>query len=253
MRLRIIGQSTQEIEDTFAALERRATGIKGAHLRRSQKDLVDVVLPPDADFDLAAAKLTLSARLLFVLVDDVARPFENGPLPAGVRRVEERYFVAPTRNAVAEVFLTFPLESVSVVRAFADSTHALVAFGPWGSPSAKVGELRTYVVESNPILTESDVVDAEVTPTSASLAAVLIQLSPQGARSLSEMTSKNVGRRLAIIVNNIVVAAPVIHEALPGPSVQISIGGGPIDAPTLVELLSAGPLPASVQVEDPGR
>ncbi len=70
-----------------------------------------------------------------------------------------------------------------------------------------------------------------------------------GAREFADTSRANVGKRFAIVLDNQVISAPVIREAITGGRGQIS--GGNFDATStnnLAILLRAGALPAPLQV-----
>ena len=85
------------------------------------------------------------------------------------------------------------------------------------------GTREPYLVES-PVLMAGDVVtDARVRP-GARLEGpyVAVELDNRGADIFDAMTAENVGRRLAIVLDNTVYSAPVIKERIPGGHVQIT-------------------------------
>ena len=68
-----------------------------------------------------------------------------------------------------------------------------------------------------------------------------------GARRFAELSRDNVGRRFAIVLDNRVISAPVIREAILGGSGQISGNFTVQSANDLAILLRAGALPAELQ------
>ncbi len=84
--------------------------------------------------------------------------------------------------------------------------------------------------------------------------AVLIIFDRNGGRRFGEMTSKNVGKKMAIILDNRVNSAPVIQDAITGGRSTITMGGrsnAEIDreADDLVSVLKTGSLQAPLQEE----
>lgn len=69
-----------------------------------------------------------------------------------------------------------------------------------------------------------------------------------GARQFGEISRNNVGRRFAIVLDEKVISAPVINEAILGGSGQISGNFTPDSANQLAILLRAGALPADLLV-----
>lgn len=70
----------------------------------------------------------------------------------------------------------------------------------------------------------------------------------RGAITFGEITSKNVGQRFAIVLDDQVITAPVIQGPITGGSGQISGNFTPQSANDLAVLLRAGALPASLDV-----
>jgi preprotein translocase subunit SecD len=104
------------------------------------------------------------------------------------------------------------------------------------------------IVQRQPILTGSSLTSAEVQPSSQGGWVVAFTLDSQGARIFSDFTGANVGRQLAIVLDNTVYSAPVIRS-------QIADGRGQIEgnftaesARDLAIVLRAGALPAPVKM-----
>jgi SecD/SecF fusion protein len=76
---------------------------------------------------------------------------------------------------------------------------------------------------------------------------VTFKLDKEGARLFGEMTRDNIGRALAIVLDNRVITAPVIRSAI-GASGEISGSFTVREAGELAILLRAGALPAPLQV-----
>ncbi|WP_297056878.1 protein translocase subunit SecD [Thermosulfurimonas sp.] len=77
---------------------------------------------------------------------------------------------------------------------------------------------------------------------------VSLTLTSRGARIFERVTGENVGRRLAIVLDNVVRSAPVIRERIPGGQAQITGGFTYEEASDLAIVLRAGALPAPVKV-----
>ena len=78
--------------------------------------------------------------------------------------------------------------------------------------------------------------------------AVGLTLNSRGARIFDEITRQNVGRQLAIILDDIVQSAPVIREEISGGKAQISGSFTTEEAHDLAIVLRAGALPAPVDI-----
>ena len=77
---------------------------------------------------------------------------------------------------------------------------------------------------------------------------VAIEFNSEGARIFDKITAENIGKRIAIILDNTVYSAPVVKERISGGKASI-IGGFTMDeAKDLAIVLRAGALPAPVKV-----
>ncbi|NOX80511.1 MAG: protein translocase subunit SecD [Deltaproteobacteria bacterium] len=77
---------------------------------------------------------------------------------------------------------------------------------------------------------------------------VSLDLTGRGGKIFGTITGKNVGKRLAIILDGVVRSAPVIREKILGGSAQISGGFSHEEATDLAIVLRVGALPAPVEI-----
>jgi preprotein translocase subunit SecD len=77
---------------------------------------------------------------------------------------------------------------------------------------------------------------------------VAIEFSSEGARIFDKITGENVGKRIAIILDNTVYSAPVVRERISGGKASITGGFSMDEAKDLAIVLRAGALPAPVTV-----
>jgi SecD/SecF fusion protein len=77
---------------------------------------------------------------------------------------------------------------------------------------------------------------------------VSFQFDTRGAITFGEITSRNVGQRFAIVLDDQVITAPVIQQPITGGSGQISGSFNAQSANDLAVLLRAGALPATLDV-----
>ena len=116
---------------------------------------------------------------------------------------------------------------------------------------------RTHVVDDTPVVTERSIQEAELMFDPSGLPLIGVTLDAAGAARLAAATGNSVGRRLAIVLDDTVLSAPVVGGAITGGRVQISLGGdgGPQAeqaARDLVELLREGGLAAPLVLVDEG-
>ena len=103
-----------------------------------------------------------------------------------------------------------------------------------------------YIIETAPVVTGEDLVDAQPSFDQNGRPAVSFRFDPAGARRFGEYTAANVGSPFAIVLDDEVVSAPVINEAIPGGSGIITGSFTVEDSTNLAVLLRAGALPAEL-------
>ncbi|MEM9796047.1 MAG: protein translocase subunit SecD [Pseudomonadota bacterium] len=103
-----------------------------------------------------------------------------------------------------------------------------------------------YILERTPVVTGDDLVDSQPAFDQNGLPAVTFQFNPTGARLFCQYTSENVGAPFAIVLDEEVVTAPSIREAICGGSGQITGNFNVEEANRLAILLRAGALPAEM-------
>jgi preprotein translocase subunit SecD len=117
----------------------------------------------------------------------------------------------------------------------------------YGPPQA--GGPQPYVVESPVLMTGDVVTDARVREGGRLEGPyVEVRLNRRGTDIFAALTSQNVGRNLAIILDGTVYSAPVIKEAIPGGDVQITGNFSFEEAHNLAIVLRSGSLPAPVEI-----
>lgn len=100
-----------------------------------------------------------------------------------------------------------------------------------------------YVLEDTPVVTGEELVDARPEFDQNSQPAVGFRFDATGARKFGDYTAENVGQLFAIVLDNKVISAPRINQAIPGGS-GIITGNFSVETSTnLAVLLRAGALP----------
>ncbi|MCI0501207.1 MAG: protein translocase subunit SecD [Epsilonproteobacteria bacterium] len=108
---------------------------------------------------------------------------------------------------------------------------------------------QKYIVKQIPILTGAELIDARVAFDSQGGSPIInFELSAFGGKVFGDYTAKNVGTRLAVVLDGKVFSAPVIRERIGGGSGQISGGFSVEEAGNVAIALRSGALPAPVIV-----
>lgn len=158
------------------------------------------------------------------------------------------------------------LSDVAAVEKILKSKAARKAFGSkarsirfvWDSKSFENtnGEsiLQLYALNTkgrdNSVLSGERVVQSYPTPNpSGNGFAVSLSMDQEGARIWKKMTTDNVGRQVAVVLDNKVYSAPNVNEPIPNGNTSISGGFEEVtEAKDLANILSIGKLPARPEI-----
>lgn len=181
--------------------------------RQGQRDIL-VQLPGIQDPDRAKDLIGRTAVLEFKLVRDPnGAPYSSGerPLPAGTQVLYE------------------------------------LQKGQLGER----GRGSPLLVESRTLMTGDVIVDARVRPGDLPNSRIVsIDMNSRGARLFEEITSENVNRQLAIILDDTIYSAPRIQERIPGGRAIITGSFTADEARDLAIVLRTGALPAPVAIAE---
>jgi preprotein translocase subunit SecD len=108
---------------------------------------------------------------------------------------------------------------------------------------------QPYLVKKSAVMEGHDIVEAvAILDQRTNQPVVSLRFAPRGARELGRVTDENIGQPLAFVLDNEVIAAPVIREPIMGGSVQVSGGFTVEEANDLAIRLRAGALPVGLSV-----
>lgn len=116
--------------------------------------------------------------------------------------------------------------------------------------TGKLVQGNAYFVERRALITGDMLADARALPDQLNFGQyyVLMRLNGRGQRLFARLTQENVGRALAIILDNAIFSAPVIQEPIPGGEARITGSFTPEEARDLAIVLREGALPAPVGI-----
>jgi preprotein translocase subunit SecD len=117
-----------------------------------------------------------------------------------------------------------------------------------GTVTLKDQQGQPYVVEDPALMTGDAVDDARVNFDQNGQVEVSLRMTSAGADDFARITSENVGRQLAIVLDGVVYSAPVIRSAITGGQASITGGFSTEEARRLKIVLKAGALPAPLEV-----
>jgi preprotein translocase subunit SecD len=110
------------------------------------------------------------------------------------------------------------------------------------------GEGGPYLIEKRVLVSGSDLVDAQAGFDQNGQPVVNFRFNSTGARKFADVTTANVGKPFAIVLDNTVISAPVIRSPIIGGSGEISGHFTVQSANDLAVLLRAGALPEPLTI-----
>ena len=209
-------------------------GLSEPIIQRSGRDAILVQLPGETDPDRAKGIIGKTAILEFKLLAD-------GKTVESVLAGED-----PCR-------LREPERGQALARASTRAGGGMeVLCGMETEPLSGRSRPIAYLVEKKTWMTGEVIADARPRPDTNLPGNYLVELTfnARGANLFEDITSKNVGRRLAIVLDNTVYSAPRIQERIAGGRAVITGSFDIREARDLTIVLRAGALPAPVTIAE---
>jgi preprotein translocase subunit SecD len=220
-------------------------------------DQVQVQLPGFANPEEAKALIGRTAQLEFQMCDDdndfLTRLTDLPPFA----RLQQSGFQKKDGGFAQDTYLEFPESNLREMRQYLIGKAPSGLVLKYGRLAERAGEekkMRTYTLKAEVALTGDDLENAQVAMGSPEQPQpyVSIDFSPAGRQLFGQLTTRNVGKRMAIVLEDVVDSAPIINEPITGGRAQISMGGSRTreemlkDANQLALVLKAGALPAPI-------
>ncbi|WP_303850718.1 protein translocase subunit SecD [Seleniivibrio woodruffii] len=188
-------------------------GVSEPIIQRQGTNQVVVQLPGVTDPERAINLIGKTAQLTFHLVDDTVSESE-----------------AASGN--------IPFDDIILYQKHTDKETGAVSKIP-------------FVLKRDVVLTGDYLTDAQVSLNSNyGQPIVEFKLDAAGSKLFEELTGENIGKRMAIVLDDNVYSAPVIKSKIPGGSAYIDGMSNMQEAKDLAIVLRAGSLPAPVKIEE---
>ena len=201
-------------------------GVTEPLLQRQGRTELVIQLPGVKDPERAKSLIQDTALLEFKMLDEDNQPRLG--LPVQVQRSEE----ASIREKFAD---KVPEGSEILFESIPDSKGEVPIFS------------RPYLVRKGAVLTGDVLQDARVNYTEFSEVYVGVTFDSKGAKEFGRITSANVGKFMAIVLDGTVYSAPRINEPILGGRAQITGNFTTDEANDLAIVLRAGALPAPMK------
>ncbi len=203
----------------------------------------------------------LTANKNPALHEQIVRDAVEQSLEVVRRRLDETGMVEPmiTRQGSDSILVQLPgVSDPQHIRELLGTTARMTFHWAANEKSALLGKIisvqgdtpsERYQLEERVALEGKHISDARLAFNQETGEPVVnFKLDNEGARRFGDMTKHNIGRALAIVLDDRVVTAPVIRGAIQGGSGEISGSFTSASANDLALLLRAGALPAPLKV-----
>jgi len=221
-------------------------GVAEPTIQIQGEDRIVVQLPGVKDPERAIQLIGKTALLEFKIVDDRLNPAQLDSLVEKVR----------LQTGFKNNFTRDELEKLNRALIKDLPVQTIISFERTLDPKSKEASLQPFLLNATTEITGQALEDAMVTsdPTTQR-PQVSLRFNKEGAEAFERITEANTGKLLAILLDGVVVSAPVIREKIPAVSAgaTISLGRGNIqevqkDARDLALVLRSGALPAPVEI-----
>jgi preprotein translocase subunit SecD len=235
------------------------TLLTGSFLEEAKRIVAEKL--PDLSFNGQSADAG-RPTLLYSITPDLASRIERDAISQAVEtlrnRVDQFGVAEPLiqRSGESRIILQMPgVSDVAAVKKVVGSVAKLEfrlvpasAAQGGGTVTLKDKQGTPVLLEEQALMTGDAVADARVDFTQNGQVEVTLKLSPLGTQTFARITSENIGRQLAIVLDGVVYSSPVIRDAITTGSASISGGFTVDEARQLKVVLKAGALPAPLEV-----
>lgn len=111
-------------------------------------------------------------------------------------------------------------------------------------------EAGRYYLLSSVLLSGKDLINAEVAPDNLGRMGVSLEFNSEGAKLFEDATARLIGKQIAIVLDNVVISAPVVQDRISGGRAQITGRFTADEAARLAIMLKAGALPVAVDIAE---
>lgn len=103
-------------------------------------------------------------------------------------------------------------------------------------------------MQGKTVLTGKDLKDSKASVDQAGQPVVALEFNSEGAKKFADLTARNVGKQIAILLDGDVLTAPRVNEPITGGKAQITGSRDAKDAEHLAILLRSGSLPVKLEI-----
>lgn len=224
-------------------------GVTEPEIVSQGSDRIVIQLPGVKDIDRAKDLMGRTAKLEFRFV-------HNDFAPATLNELVEKAKKAGIVFQKGMRFSDYLQKLNEFVRADIPAGYEIFFSKEISKLTNEITKMDPYLLEAAPSLVGDELQEALVRmDTQQNRPYVALDFKPTGAKIFEEITGKNIGRLLAIVLDGNVYSAPQIQGKIAGGSAQITLGNGDYnqvmtEARDLALVLRAGALPVELVFEE---
>ena len=225
-------------------------GVTEPEIVSQGRDRIVVQLPGVKDIDRAKELIGKTAKLEFKFVNDSINP-------AVLSQWMDEVKAAGITFNKGERFSDYVTKVNAHLADKLPAGHQLSFAKEMSKISNEITNLEPYLIESTSALTGDELQEASVRiDPEQNRPYVSLDFKASGAKIFEQITGANIGKRLAIVLDENVYSAPVVQAKIAGGSAQITLGTGDYntvmsEARDLALVLRAGALPVAARSEEP--
>jgi preprotein translocase subunit SecD len=224
-------------------------GVTEPEINSLGKDRIVVQLPGVKDIERAKELIGKTAKLEFKFVNDQVAP-------AKLTEWMDKAVKAGVTFKKGESFSNYILRLNQLLADDLPKGYQIVFQKVMSKKDNEMVDKIPYLVQAVAPLSGDDLQDARVSINQQeNTPFVSISFKPQGAKIFEQLTSENVGKRMAIILDGNVYSDPVIRERIGGGVASITMGAGNYNdqfaqSRDLALVLRAGALPVELEFQE---
>lgn len=239
LKKRTLAQSIETIRNRVDEF-----GVSEPSITAQGDDRILVQLPGFKDSEQAKDLINRTARLEFFIVDDNVDPAQ---LMTWVQEVEKKGNYTAQNLKYSEYVKRV---NTDLKDKLPKETRVLFEKAKNADTIAQ-GNIP-YVVASTAVITGEDLQNAFTAFDEMNRPEVSMSFNPVGTKKFGDVTEKNVGKLMAVTLDDVIYAAPSIRERIGGGNARITLGGRNYDqtmneANLISMALRAGALPAKLE------
>ena len=242
---------TQSVGKSIEVIRNRIDefGVTEPEIVSQGNDRIVVALPGVKNIERAKALIGKTAKLEFKIVNDEVN------FPEIVSKIDEAKKQG-IEFKKGELFSSYLTKLNDYLKGTVPKGYEIAFEKRTNKKTNEITNMIPYVVESVPQLTGDDLQDAGVQiDQQKNQPYVNLVFKSQGAKRFEEVTGKNIGKRMAVILDGNVYTAPNIQARIAGGRAQITLGQGNYDkllkeARDIALVLRAGALPVELEFQE---